>query len=206
GPVPSRRPRRPCRLRRGAQSPRRVALREKVGERGEAEGEHEEDRDDAHHGRDHRDGRGLALAGSDFLLDAARVVVGTHDSRIPVPVAGITHSRLRASRAGTSLGGTAIRTGGNRMPQAHGTMDVWTFRERTYLGSNVTDTHADIGGFKVEALDGSIGKVDNATYEVGRSHIVVDTGPWIFGKKVMLPAGIVRSIDESEEQVFVNRT
>jgi hypothetical protein len=85
-------------------------------------------------------------------------------------------------------------------------MDVWTFRERTYLGSNVTDTHADISGFKVEALDGSIGKVDDATYEVGRSHIVVDTGPWIFGKTVMLPAGIVRSIDESEEQVFVNRT
>jgi hypothetical protein len=92
------------------------------------------------------------------------------------------------------------------MPQAHGTIDVWTFRERSYLGSNVTDTHADISGFKVEALDGSIGKVDDATYEVGRSHIVVDTGPWIFGKKVMLPAGIVRSIDESEEQVFVNRT
>jgi len=35
---------------------------------------------------------------------------------------------------------------------------------------------------------------------------VVDTGPWIFGKKVMLPAGVIRGIDEDDERVFVNRT
>ena len=85
-------------------------------------------------------------------------------------------------------------------------MDVWTYRDRNELGSNVTDTHADMSGFSVEALDGSIGKVDDATYDVGRSHIVVDTGPWIFGKKVLLPAGIVRGIDETEEIVYLNRT
>jgi hypothetical protein len=84
--------------------------------------------------------------------------------------------------------------------------DIWTYRDRTELGSNVSDTHADMTGFSVEALDGSIGKVDEATYEVGRSHIVVDTGPWILGKKVILPAGIVRGVDETEELVFVNRT
>jgi hypothetical protein len=84
--------------------------------------------------------------------------------------------------------------------------DVWTYRDKSDLGSNVTDTHADLSGFRVEALDGSIGKVDEATYDVGRSHIVVDTGPWIFGKTVILPAGIVRGIDELEEVVFVNRT
>jgi len=85
-------------------------------------------------------------------------------------------------------------------------LDIWTYRDRTELGSNVVDTHADISGFGVEAVDGSIGKVDEATYDVGRSYIVVDTGPWIFGKKVMLPAGVVRGIDETEEKVFVNRT
>ena len=67
------------------------------------------------------------------------------------------------------------------------TRDLWSYRDRTELGSNVVDTHADISGFSVEAVDGSIGKVDDATYDVGSSHIVVDTGPWIFGKKVMLP-------------------
>jgi hypothetical protein len=92
------------------------------------------------------------------------------------------------------------------MQHVTSTQDVWTFRDGHALGSNVTETHADITGFRVEALDGSIGKVDEATYDVGRSHIVVDIGPWIFGKKVLLPAGIVTGIDETEEQVFVNRT
>jgi hypothetical protein len=61
-------------------------------------------------------------------------------------------------------------------------------------------------GFKVEALDGSVGKVDESTYEVGGSFVVVDTGPWIFGKKVMLPAGVIRDLDLDTETVFVNRT
>jgi hypothetical protein len=55
-------------------------------------------------------------------------------------------------------------------------------------------------------VDGSIGKVDESTYDAGRSYVVVDTGPWIFGQKVMLPAGVVRGIDVTEQVVFVNRT
>ena len=44
----------------------------------------------------------------------------------------------------------------------------------------------------MEAVDGGIGKIDEAskideaTYDVGSSYIVVDTGPWFFGKKVLL--------------------
>ena len=82
--------------------------------------------------------------------------------------------------------------------------DVWTYRNATELGSNIASV--DISGFKIEALDGSIGKVDNATFEAGSARIVVDTGPWIFGKKVLLPAGVVRSIDEGTETLYVNRT
>jgi hypothetical protein len=82
--------------------------------------------------------------------------------------------------------------------------DVWTYRERASLGSDLTRT--DITGFEVEAIDGSIGKIDEATYEVGSSYVVVDTGPWIFGKKVMLPAGVIQRVDEAEQLVFVNRT
>jgi hypothetical protein len=92
------------------------------------------------------------------------------------------------------------------MEQVTQTRDVWTFRDQHDLGSNVSETHADLSGFSVEALDGSIGKVDEATYDVGASYLVVDTGPWIFGRKVMIPAGVVRGIDEAEEVVFVNRT
>ena len=59
----------------------------------------------------------------------------------------------------------------------------------------------------MEALDGSIGKVDDAhTTMSASSFIVVDTGKWIFGKKVMLPAGVLSRVDLDTETVFVNRT
>jgi len=77
--------------------------------------------------------------------------------------------------------------------------EIWTF-------STSADPSVDLTGFKVEALDGSIGKVDESTYEAGGSFVVVDTGPWIFGKKVMLPAGVIRDIDPDTETIFVNRT
>jgi len=60
--------------------------------------------------------------------------------------------------------------------------------------------------FKVEARDGSIGKVDEGTYEAGGSFIVVDTGPWIFGKKALLPAGVIKDVDLDTETLFVDLT
>jgi len=81
--------------------------------------------------------------------------------------------------------------------------DIWTYRERT-LGRTTAGT--DLVGYSVEAIDGSIGKVDEATYDVGSAYVIVDTGPWIFGKKVMLPAGIIQRIDHDDDRVFVNRT
>jgi hypothetical protein len=81
---------------------------------------------------------------------------------------------------------------------------VWTYRDQQNLGTTIADI--DVSGFQVEAADGSIGKVDEATYESGLGYVVVDTGPWIFGKKVMLPAGVVESVDTAQETVFVNRT
>jgi hypothetical protein len=64
----------------------------------------------------------------------------------------------------------------------------------------------DVQGFKVEATDGDIGKVDEATYEVGSSYIVVDTGPWIFGRKVVLPAGTIERIDLDNEKIVTRLT
>jgi hypothetical protein len=64
----------------------------------------------------------------------------------------------------------------------------------------------DISGFKVEATDGSIGTVDEHTYDSSASYLVVDTGQWIFGKKVMLPAGVIREVDLNDEVIYVNRT
>jgi len=76
------------------------------------------------------------------------------------------------------------------------TVEMWTLSVQTV-------PNIDLTGFKVEATDGSIGKVDDATNEVGGSFIIVDTGPWIFGKKVMLPAGVVDRVDLDTETVFV---
>ena len=84
--------------------------------------------------------------------------------------------------------------------------DVWTYRDSSSLGSNVVDTKIDLSGFKVEALDGSIGSIDEATYGTTRSYIVVDTGPWIFGRKVLLPAGTIDRVDDAEEKVYVDLT
>jgi hypothetical protein len=63
----------------------------------------------------------------------------------------------------------------------------------------------DLTGYSVEALDGAMGKVDQATYELDGSAIVVDTGPWIFGTKVLIPAGIIDKVDVAEETVWVHR-
>ena len=79
------------------------------------------------------------------------------------------------------------------------TTDLWSYRETTWSTSNLT-------GYDVEATDGGIGKIDEASNDVGSSYIVVDTGPWIFGKKVLLPAGVIDRVDASEETVYVNRS
>lgn len=83
------------------------------------------------------------------------------------------------------------------------TRDIWSARDTT-VGSSIVPEN--VIGYSVEAIDGSIGKVDEATLDTGSGTFVVDTGPWIFGKKVMLPIGVFGSVDHDDEQVFVNRT
>ncbi|MBO4208687.1 PRC-barrel domain-containing protein [Micromonospora echinofusca] len=81
-----------------------------------------------------------------------------------------------------------------------GAFDPWRYRDDTTVGG------ADLTGYKVEATDGGIGKVDSASHEVGSSFLVVDTGPWIFGKKVMIPAGVVNHVDHDDRKVYVDRS
>ena len=85
--------------------------------------------------------------------------------------------------------------------------DLWTWHEVVL----VTPEHArtnkltatDVTGFDVEATDGHIGKVDEATYEVSGSYLVVDTGFWIFGKKRMIPASVVERVDPVERKAYL---
>ena len=78
--------------------------------------------------------------------------------------------------------------------------DLWNYRPDT-KGADV-----DIVGFDVEASDGHIGKIDEASEVVDSSHLVVDTGFWIFGKKRVIPAGAVKQINVEEKKVFVDMT
>ena len=59
-------------------------------------------------------------------------------------------------------------------------------------------------GYDVHATDGDIGKVDEASDQAGSSGVVVDTGPWIFGRKVVLPAGTVKRVDDADRKVYVS--
>ena len=79
------------------------------------------------------------------------------------------------------------------------TLNMWEY-------SDVTWSSVDLVGFSVEALDGSIGKIDEASNDVGSAYLVVDTGPWIFGKKVIVPAGTATHIDHSARRVYIDRS
>jgi hypothetical protein len=98
----------------------------------------------------------------------------------------------------------------------------WVFRDPSILtpdyatqpavadrGDTVVDDElaaTDLAGYDVEATDGGIGSIDKANYEVGGAYLVVDTGPWIFGRKVLLPAGTVQRVDHADRKVYVDRT
>ena len=80
-------------------------------------------------------------------------------------------------------------------------IDIWEFRS---TAGHVFGT--DLVGLQVEATDGHIGKVDKLSEEVGSQYLVVDTGPWIFGKHVLLPAGTVVRVNPDDKKVYVDRT
>jgi hypothetical protein len=85
-------------------------------------------------------------------------------------------------------------------PESNAITDLWSYRDTTRSQST------DLVGFQVVATDGAIGNLDAATYDVGGSYIVVDTGFWIFGKRRMLPAGVIGRIDHEAREVYVHLT
>jgi hypothetical protein len=76
--------------------------------------------------------------------------------------------------------------------------ELWTIAE-------MWRTDVDLTGFTVEAPDGKIGSVDQATWEDAFGYLVVNTGPSIFGKHVILPGGVIRRLDLDNETIFVGR-
>ncbi|MFB7909869.1 PRC-barrel domain containing protein [Kitasatospora sp. NPDC056076] len=78
--------------------------------------------------------------------------------------------------------------------------NIWGYNPASQYTPGTTLT-----GYKVEATDGHIGKVDDATDEVGAAYIVVNCKPWLIGKHVMLPAGTITRVDHDNETIHVNR-
>ncbi|WP_229403197.1 PRC-barrel domain-containing protein [Micromonospora okii] len=83
--------------------------------------------------------------------------------------------------------------------------------ERPEHGSEGPDapgpgTPIDLAGYRVQAVDGRIGSIDEASNDTDARYLVVDTGPWIFGRKVLLPAGTVARVDHLDRTVHVDRT
>jgi hypothetical protein len=79
-------------------------------------------------------------------------------------------------------------------------VEIWTYQAAAPIDD------VDLTGYTVEATDGEVGKVTEASNELGASWLVVDTGPWILGKKVLLPAGVISEVDPEERKIFVDRT
>ena len=75
--------------------------------------------------------------------------------------------------------------------------EIWTYPESV--------GRLDVTGYDVEALDGDIGTVDETSLEMGAGYLVIDTGRWIFGKKVLIPAGLVDRVDRDGEKVYLSR-
>jgi len=82
----------------------------------------------------------------------------------------------------------------------HAMDNIWTYRDE------ISTLDRDLVGYDVEATDGGIGKIDAATRETDRNHLVVDTGFWIFGKKRLIPAGVATRVDADSQTVYVNMT
>lgn len=78
--------------------------------------------------------------------------------------------------------------------------NMWNYR------TSVVRDKTSILDYEVEATDGNIGKITDDAVDVDTSHIVVDTGFWIFDKKRILPAGVITSIDHDAATVQIGLT
>lgn len=78
--------------------------------------------------------------------------------------------------------------------------ELWTYQQDVWTDGR------EVVGYDVEASDGSIGSIDDSTLDAGRQHVVVDTGPWIFGKKRLIPARAITRIEHEDKTVHVNLT
>ena len=108
---------------------------------------------------------------------------------------------MRRGRHGLRVRPDGYSEFGSDEPEEEKMNSLWTYREDV-----VSSTGGDVIGYDVDAIDGSIGKVDESSLAADNSHIVVDTGWWIFGKKRLIPAGVVTAVNADDRKVNVAMT
>lgn len=76
--------------------------------------------------------------------------------------------------------------------------DLWTFGAIAPEGSE----RIDIEGFNLSTVNGEeIGRVVEASYEPGSSCVVIETGPWLVGRRVLLPARLISNMSPDDETI-----
>ncbi|WP_371494401.1 hypothetical protein OG871_04755 [Kitasatospora sp. NBC_00374] len=66
--------------------------------------------------------------------------------------------------------------------------------------------HVDLVGYRVDAVDGHVGRVDRHSVYLDERHILVDTGVWVFGKEISVPMSAVADLDEDGRTVRLDMT
>jgi hypothetical protein len=87
------------------------------------------------------------------------------------------------------------------MARARGNANpVWSYPADVRVGAR------DLAGYRVEASDGHIGKIDARHHTTGRAYLVVRTRSWIFRTSRLIPAGAVERIDHASRKVHLQLT
>jgi hypothetical protein len=74
--------------------------------------------------------------------------------------------------------------------------DLWTFADEA-IGD------IDLVGFLAAAVDGPLGRVDEASGDIGSCCVIIETGRFFGKKKVIVPAGMIKDIDLESKTVYV---
>lgn len=80
--------------------------------------------------------------------------------------------------------------------------DVWKYRESMRFSAS----SVDVSGFEVVGSDGSIGTIDRMSNDVRVNYVIVDTGDWLAGRQIVLPAATVERIDPASRKVIIELT
>ena len=64
----------------------------------------------------------------------------------------------------------------------------------------------DLGGYVVHATDGEVGKVGKDDISTGDRYLLIATGPWIFGRTVLVPATVIDHVEHRHHAVYLTCT